>query len=321
MKNIPVTTERSYPLKLIEQIEMVIKRMRWKVIYCDMKGNRIKTETYGLKSQKTSPPLSELAAFENDLIELAKNIKFRTVQIQLQRTLKSDIKSIQQSSKTLAPADKTSNTYRLTKDEYNKIRGNAITSTYKKANGNIKKRINEKGKEIVQKTFDNIIDGMDVNSESNCFITIKDHKENFLNHPKVRLINPAKNELGRMSKTILDNINKNLFETTKIKQWKNTVSAIKWFNWLKDKQLMTFVMFDINDFYPSIRQDLLNKALNFASEYIYILFLILMLSIMQGNHYCLMAPTPGLRNKKVCLMCQWVLTMELKRASSWAHTC
>ena len=33
---------------------------------------------------------------------------------------------------------------------------------------------------------------------------------------------------------------------------------------------MKFVMFDIKDFYPSITQDLLNKALNFASEYIYI---------------------------------------------------
>ena len=33
---------------------------------------------------------------------------------------------------------------------------------------------------------------------------------------------------------------------------------------------MKFVTFDIKDFYPSITQDLLNKALNFASEYIYI---------------------------------------------------
>ena len=61
-----------------------------------------------------------------------------------------------------------------------------------------------------------------------------------------------------------------LFQATKIKQWKNRVIAIKWFNSLKDKHLMKFVMFDIKDFYPSITQDLLNKALNFASEYIYI---------------------------------------------------
>ena len=118
MKNIPVTTERSYFLKQIEQIEMVIKRMRWKVIYCDMKGNSIKTETYGLKSLKTPPPNNELAAFENDLIELVKNIKFRTVQNQQKTTLKSNIKLIQQSRKILTPADKTSNIYRLTKEEY-----------------------------------------------------------------------------------------------------------------------------------------------------------------------------------------------------------
>ena len=207
MKNIPVTTERNYLLKLIEKIEMVIKRMRWKVIYFDMKGNNIKTETYGLKSQKTPSPINELAAFENDLIELVKNIKFPTVHNQLQAMLKSDIKLIQQSSKTLTPAYKTSNMYRLTKEKYNKMRRNAITSAYKKANGNIK-------------SFDNIIDRMDVNAESNCFITIKDHKESFLNYPKVGAINPAKNDLGRISKTIIDNINMKLFETTNINQWK-----------------------------------------------------------------------------------------------------
>ena len=97
---------------------------------------------------------------------------------------------------------------------------NGITSTHKKANGNIKKRINEKGKEIVKMSFDNVIERRDVDAVSNCFITIKDHKENFLNHPKVRLINPAKNELGRISKTILDNINMKLFEPTKINQSK-----------------------------------------------------------------------------------------------------
>ena len=101
------------------------------------------------------------------------------------------------------------------------------THCNKKANENIKKRINEKGKEIVKKSFDNIIDSMDINAVSTCFITIKDHKEHFLNHPKVRLINPAKNELEKTSKKILDNINMKLFEATKINQWKNTVSAFK----------------------------------------------------------------------------------------------
>ena len=51
-------------------------------------------------------------------------------------------------------------------------------------------------------------------------------------------------------------------------QWKNTLSAIKLFNSLKDKHLMKFVTSDIKDFYPSITQHLLNKALKFASEYV-----------------------------------------------------
>ena len=53
-----------------------------------------------------------------------------------------------------------------------------------------------------------ILDRMDINSKNNCFITLKDHKEYFLNNPTVRMINPANNELGRISKGILYNINK-----------------------------------------------------------------------------------------------------------------
>ena len=45
------------------------------------------------------------------------------------------------------------------------------------------------------------------NGKQNCFITLKYHKPNFQNNPKVKLLNPAKNELGRISKTILDKIN------------------------------------------------------------------------------------------------------------------
>ena len=51
------------------------------------------------------------------------------------------------------------------------------------------------------------IQRMETNEEGNSLIAIKDHKENFNNHPTVRLINPAKNELGRISKLILDKIN------------------------------------------------------------------------------------------------------------------
>ena len=84
---------------------------------------------------------------------------------------------------------------------------------------------------------------LDVNAESNCFMIIKNHKENFLNHPKVRLMNLAKNELGRIGKTVLGNINMKLLQATKINQWKNTVSTIRWFNSLKYRHLMKTLYF------------------------------------------------------------------------------
>ena len=44
--------------------------------------------------------------------------------------LKADIKLILQSSKTLIPAEKTSNTYSVIKEEHNKMCRYAVTSTY-----------------------------------------------------------------------------------------------------------------------------------------------------------------------------------------------
>ena len=46
----------------------------------------------------------------------------------------------------------------------------------------------------------------------------KDHKPNFLNNLKTLLLNPAKNELGRISKLMLDNVNLNLRNSTKVNQ-------------------------------------------------------------------------------------------------------
>ena len=59
------------------------------------------------------------------------------------------------------------------------MRRNAITSTYKKTNTNIKKRMYIKGKQIMENADKEILEGMDINSKNTCFITLKDHKKNF----------------------------------------------------------------------------------------------------------------------------------------------
>ena len=49
-----------------------------------------------------------------------------------------------------------------------------------------------------------------------------------------------------------------------INQWKNTATVIEWFKNIKEKLLHTFFMYEIKDFYPSITEELLQKALTFA---------------------------------------------------------
>ena len=71
---------------------------------------------------------------------------------------------------------------------------NSITSTYKRGNNNIKKQIKMTGKNLMRDK--EVAKHMETYEVDNSFITIKDHKGNFDNHPKVRLISPAKNELG-----------------------------------------------------------------------------------------------------------------------------
>ena len=136
---------------------------------------------------------------------MLKVIKFRKVKTQFPTKLKNDIKTVNQSKKTLTLADKTSNMYPLSEEEHDELLSNAVTSNYKKKNNSIKKKINMAGKQISKNN--EILNCIEINGGNNCFFTLKDHKDNFENNPQVRLINPAKNELGRISKFILDKIN------------------------------------------------------------------------------------------------------------------
>ena len=93
------------------------------------------------------------------------------------------------------------------------------------------------------------------------FITLRDHKENFrISHP-CQLINPSKSGLGKVSKVILENVNKNQVKFLKVNQWRNTDSAINRFNAIENMQI------DFVEFYPSISENILDNAINFAKQY------------------------------------------------------
>ena len=139
---------------------------------------------------------------------------------------------------------------------------------YKKVSDKISNKVNADGKKIIENKA--VVNRMFVNGSNSCFITLKDHKPNFLNNPKVCLLNPAKNELGRISKSILDRINTSLRNLIKGNQWKDTREVIKWFKNITNKQKHKFIVFDIKDFYPTITKDLLTKCLKFAEEKVHI---------------------------------------------------
>ena len=97
--------------------------------------------------------------------------------------------------------------------------------------------------------------------------TLKDHKENFNVNPECRLINPAKSELGKVAKTIVENINKTVRKKLHCNQWRNTSNVIDWFQNITDKENYIFIQFDIEEFYHSITKRLLLKAIEHAKLY------------------------------------------------------
>ena len=67
---------------------------------------------------------------------------------------------------------------------------------------------------------------MDIMAKSTAFLTLKDHKERFANDLPCRLVNPAKSEVGIISKSILDRIIADVTEASNVQLWKNTKSVL-----------------------------------------------------------------------------------------------
>ena len=113
-------------------------------------------------------------------------------------------------------ADKTNNIYEIHPKDHEKLMKNNITKTYKKARTKLEKSINLEAKNIAKNI--NLADRIEHLPRAESFITKKDYKYNFTNNPTCRLINPSKNELGKISKSILERVNRTLVEQLKYNQ-------------------------------------------------------------------------------------------------------
>ena len=74
--------------------------------------------------------------------------------------------------------------------------------------------------------------------------------------------------MGLVSKQIIERINNSVRNQTQTNQWKNSASVIEWFKGIPNKSKHTFIIFDIDNFYPSISADLLNRAIDYAKQFI-----------------------------------------------------
>ena len=125
-------------------------------------------------------------------------------------------------------------------------------------------KINIEAKNLVMKL--GIEDRVERLSDGNAYITVKDHKEECPEKPLFRLINSSKSEIGKISKIIIDKVNKVVIESTELSQWKNTDTVIEWFKSIKNKGETSFIIFDMESFYPSISPELFNKSIEFAKS-------------------------------------------------------
>ena len=196
---------------------------------------------------------------------MVENIRFKKVNEPFLNKLKEDIKKVSDTEDIIVRADKTTNMYRVTKEQYAKLLHDNTTKNYRVAPEDTYTSTNLEAKEIARGLgLDNRVKIMD---RAEAFITLKDHKSRFENDLPCRLINPAKSQIGKVSKAILDRIICSVKEATKVNLWKNTQSVIDWFNGIEEKPSHTFVCFDVVDFYPSITENLLKQALEFASQF------------------------------------------------------
>ena len=67
-------------------------------------------------------------------------------------------------------------------------------------------------------------------------------------------------------KVILNKINQQIQLITKVNQQKDTSSVIEWFNNFESKERLSFMLFDIKIFYPTISENLFIKAIQFAKQ-------------------------------------------------------
>ena len=129
--------------------------MRWEASFYEQGSNKFIPENYDFKILNFPPKTKDMNNFENDLTNLLKTIKFRVTKSSSQQQSMEDIRIIKNTKTALTFADKTSNFYKVPKEQYEKLVNNAITTSYKKINKKAQSQINSQGKKHTEEQGSN----------------------------------------------------------------------------------------------------------------------------------------------------------------------
>ena len=268
-KNIPIPNRHQYKLVLLRRIESFIKNMRWKAyFFLNTVRKRRDGRNMGFELGNTHPHIKEMAKFEAEMIGMVKEIKFSKMRNNIQQKMYEDMRKFKESENIFVKSDKSGNLYEIEKGKYKQMMFKEVVKNYKKAPPDLEKELNSEGKMLAHRL--GIVDRVEKYNTKNCFITIKDHKSDFKTNPECRLINPAKTQIGRVSKIIVQEICDSLRLALNVNQWRSTKDCIKWFEEYEKKDRCSFIKYDVKDFYPSITERTLDRALDLAKEYMVI---------------------------------------------------
>ena len=294
LKNIGSVSWKTYENMMINSIEDLIHRMRWRLYHfkkdkrrkncniqdiCDnqfqsndvFSGDRqdnSQHDFYGLRTDKQSPSDPDLKPFEKDMVNIISNLKQRKYHSDFQTVIKQIEKKLCETDKLLLESDKTDNFYLIEKDSYLKRLRDSITKDYRKASFDEIEEADLQAARLARQL--GIEWRLEKTALKAAFLKAKDHKEDWPLRMSFRLINPMKNNIGKVSKIILERTNKDLRNILQLNQLISTQQVIDWYVRTENKEAKSFFQCDIESFYPSISQELLLKACEWARSKVFI---------------------------------------------------
>ena len=191
MKNLLIPPKQQYSKNMKEKVESFIKRLRWKAHFFDKNEHSVNNMNFGFKSNFTPLQHELLSPFKSDLYNIVRSISFKPVRNDFQKKLLEDMNNIKSGEDLHVFADKTTNLYEMTPEQYETILTNNVKKTYWKAERSTQLNVDKEAKIISKKTLQ-LDKRMEHYAKRPAFISLKDHKGNFKHNTKCCLINPSK---------------------------------------------------------------------------------------------------------------------------------